>query len=348
MKKMILLFASAALTAAVSCDNTKMVYEEPGDMGRLSVEISLQGCSATRSAFTSETTEEKKITDIQLLIFHEDGSLAHYEDMGTETSAKDISLTRGDKTVWVVANADDLSYVMSLAYLEAMDIELEEYNDPDSGFVRAGSGTVTVGTNSSINIVISRFVSRIVLNRVTNDLPSSAGALTIDNAFISNVVGNQILSGWSEEPYLWYNQMGRETDAVSSSAIIDGIDYEASAPDLTFLSIYSSVKYGSSLSGVPYLYYSYPNSTEDDETGWTHEFTPRKTRLVVTASFDGNRYYYPVTISGRTERNNTYTVEMTITGPGSDDPDKPIVKDSFTATVTVQSWLGTTIYTETI
>ncbi len=346
MKNKFLLIVSALLTLAVSCNEAGNL-DQPGVMGELSINIAVDGCSMTKAAYTAETAAEKKITEVQLLIFHDDGSLAYYRNLGTSTSQDKISLVSGRKTVWAVANAGDLSKVKSLSDLEAIDIELAAHNDPGTDFVMAGSNTVNVGEISAVNVVMSRFVSRIVLNKVTNSLPSAAGTLTVNNAFLSNVVGNQTLADVADSPSDWYNQMGRETDAASSSAIIDGSGHPASAPALTFSQISRSVSNGSSLAGVPYLFYSYPNTTGSDLTGWSGNFSPRFTRLVVTASFGGNRYYYPVTVAGPTSRNNTYTVEMTITGPGSDDPDKPVSKDSFSATVTVQSWQGNTVYTET-
>ncbi len=339
-----------ALMAAVSCSKTVTPHAQPQapEIGSLSIDITLDGEMQTKAAYTTETTAEKKISSIQLLIFHADGSLAYYKNLGTSTSQSNISLTSGSKTVWAVANAGDLSSVKTLSALTATSIELAANNDPSSDFVMAGSNTVTVGSSTSVAITLSRFVSRIVLNKVTNGLPSAAGALTVNYAFLSNVVGNQTLAAGSDAPSTWYNKMGRKDGATSSSQIIDGSTYTATAPALTFKSIGSSVSNSSSLTGVPYLFYSYPNSTSTDANGWSTSFTARKTRLVVAATFGGTKYYYPVTITGPTARNNTYSVEMTITGPGSTDPDKPVEKSSFTATITTQSWQGNTVYTETI
>ncbi len=349
MKKILLSLAFVGVLAAASCSREPLFQEEHpfAETGNLSVNIVLDGDGLTRAAYTAETDSEKKLSDIQLLIFHADGKLAYYRDLGTSQSIDDICLTCGDKTVWVVANAPDLSSVGSLSELTAKSIELAENNDPDSDFVMAGHNSVTVGKDSSVGIVMTRFVSRIVLNRVTNGLPSAAGKLAVENVYLSNVVGNQTLAGGSDKPSLWYNQMGRQTDAVLSTAIIDGKTYMASAPKLTFRTVGASVNTNASLSGGPYLLYTYPNDATADVPGWSSGFTARKTCLVVTATLGGKRYYYPVAV-GPTVRNNTYTVEMNITGPGSEDPGKPVDKDSFKATITTQSWQGTTVYTETI
>ena len=48
------------------------------------------------------------------------------------------------------------------------------------------------------------------------------------------------------------------------------------------------------------------------------------------------------------ERNKTYTVGLTITGSGSDDPDKPVDKGSISVTLTVSGWAAGAVYDETI
>ena len=63
---------------------------------------------------------------------------------------------------------------------------------------------------------------------------------------------------------------------------------------------------------------------------------------------DGKVQYYPVVLSSALARNTTYTVGLTITGPGSDDPDKPVTKGSIAVTVTVDGWAAGAVYDETI
>ncbi|MBR5563584.1 MAG: hypothetical protein IKW11_05090, partial [Bacteroidales bacterium] len=76
-------------------------------------------------------------------------------------------------------------------------------------------------------------------------------------------------------------------------------------------------------------------------------FTARKTRLVVTATIGNIKYYYPVVID-TPARNTAYTVELTITGLGSTEPDKPVEKGTINASVTVEGWATGSIYNETI
>ena len=211
----------------------------------------------------------------------------------------------------------------------------------------AGSTTCTVSSTTTASISVRRLVARIALQKVNNSLPSSYGAITINNVTLINVVGNQNLNG-SASISTWYNKMGRKDGATASSQIIDGSTNAASCPTLTFKSVGSSVTNGGSLTpSTPYLFYTYPNNTTTDATGWTESFTARKTRLVVTATISGTKYYYPIVIDAPA-RNTAYTVELTITGLGSTDPDKPVVKGSINASVSVQGWSAGAVYEETI
>jgi hypothetical protein len=213
----------------------------------------------------------------------------------------------------------------------------------------AGSTSCTVSASAATaNISVSRLVARVALQKVTNQLPDGYGALTIDNVVLTNVAGNQNIAG-DATPATWYNKMGRKDGATESSQIIDGETNKASCEALTFKSVKQEVAHGSNLNiTTPYLFYSFPNSNTAGSTGWVNPFTARASRLVVTATIDGVKYYYPVTLSKKLERNKAYTVEITITGLGSTDPDKPIEKGGLTAAITVLDWVDGGSYGETL
>jgi hypothetical protein len=162
-----------------------------------------------------------------------------------------------------------------------------------------------------------------------------------------NVAGNQNLE-CTAAISKWYNKMGRKDGATSSSQIIDGTTNLASHPSLTFMSVSKTVANGSSLApATPYLFYTYQNNCTAEGSGWASTFSARKTRLVVTATIGGTKYYYPISIDSPT-RNTAYTVELTITGLGSSDPDILVEKGAITATVTVDPWQNGAVYNETI
>ena len=345
-------FIMAAIAAIVcSCEPEKDCLPcQEKKTATLNVSLDFEDDTHTKAtSYVTSQTYETTVNNVQILVFDSTGALNAYVDADKSVAGITINTTAGSKTVWAVVNGPDLSLVTTAAVLSSKAIDLGDNSTTASaGFVMAGSTTCTVSSSTTTAIItVNRFVSRVALAKVTNSLPDSYGSLTVNNVTLTNVVGNQNLAG-AATPSIWYNKMGRKDGATASSQIIDGSSYLASCPTLTFKSISSSVANGSSLTpSTPYLLYCYPNSTTTDATGWASSFTARKTRLVVTATISGTKYYYPVVID-TPQRNTAYTVELTITGLGSTDPDKPIQKGTISAIVSVQGWASGAVYEETI
>ena len=353
MRKTISILAMAAAVLC-SCDKNAdcVPCEDQQETGTLAVSLLFDEGAQTKAvtSFTTSQTYEKQVNKVQIFVFDESGKINIYKDAGTTQSNISISTTTGKKTIWAVVNGPDLSEVASLAELEDTAIDLAANSTTAAtGFVMAGSTSCTVSaTAATANISVSRLVARVALQKVTNQLPDGYGALTIDNVVLTNVAGNQNIAG-DATPATWYNKMGRKDGATESSQIIDGETNKASCEALTFKSVKQEVAHGSNLNiSTPYLFYSFPNSNTAGSTGWVNPFTARASRLVVTATIDGVKYYYPVTLSKKLERNKAYTVEITITGLGSTDPDKPIEKGGLTAAITVLDWVDGGSYEETL
>ena len=350
MKKTLFIMAAIAAMAC-SCDKNSDCEpcQEAETKATLNVSLDFEDEPQTRAtSYVTAQTYETKVNDVQVLVFDSTGALNAYVDADTKTSGISISTTAGSKTVWAVVNGPNLSSITTLSALQSTAVDLGANSTTETtGFVMAGSTTCTVGSSAATaSVAVKRLVARVALQKINNSLPGSYGALTVNNVTLINVAGNQNLAG-SASISTWYNKMGRENGG-SEPAIIDGVNCFASCPTLTFKSVGSSVANGGSLTpSTPYLFYTYPNSTSTDATGWTSTFTARKTRLVVTATIGGTKYYYPVVID-TPARNTAYTVELTITGLGSTDPDKPVQKGSITASVTVEGWASGAVYNETI
>ena len=342
---------TAIAAIACSCEPEKDCLPcQEEKTATLNVSLDFEDDNHTKAtSYVTSQTYETAVNNVQVLVFDSTGALNAYVDADKSVTGITINTTAGSKTVWAVVNGPDLSSVTTVSGLSAMAIDLGDNSTTASaGFVMAGSTTCTVSSSTATaSISVRRFVARVALAKVSNSLPDSYGSLTVNSVALINVVGNQNLAG-AATPSTWYNKMGRKDGATASSQIIDGSSYLASCPTLTFKSISSSVANGSSLTpSTPYLLYCYPNSTSTDAEGWSSSFTARKTRLVVTATISGTKYYYPIVIDAPT-RNTAYTVELTITGLGSTDPDKPVVKGSINASVSVQGWSAGAVYEETI
>ena len=351
MKKTLFIMAAIAAMAC-SCDKNAD-YEpcqEAETKATLNVSLDFEDEPQTRAtSYVTAQTYETKVNDVQVLVFDSSGALNAYVDADTKTSGISISTTAGSKTVWAVVNGPNLSSITTLSALQSTAVDLGANSTTETtGFVMAGSTTCTVGSSAATaSVAVKRLVARVALQKINNSLPASYGALTVNNVTLINVAGNQNIAG-SASVSTWYNKMGRKDGATATGQIIDGSTYVASHPTLTFKSVGTSVANGGSLTPTtPYLFYTFPNPTTSDGQGWSSSFTARKTRLVVAATIGGTKYYYPVVID-TPARNTAYTVELTITGLGSTDPDKPVQKGSITASVTVEGWASGAVYNETI
>lgn len=353
--KFITLIAACAALAACNKEpiDINPTIESQGE-GVITFSISAEQAPLTKavSAYTTAQTYESQVNKVQIFVFGSDGAINFYQNLGTKTSGS-ISTTSGAKTVWAVVNGPDLSSIGKLSDLQAKAVALSENSTTAAtGFVMAGSNSVTVanGTAANCAITVSRLVSRVALVNVINKLPSSYGAITIDRVFLSNVVGNQNLAG-NASASTWYNKEGRADESTRNAAhIIDGSTYKASCEALTFKNVAQSVANGATHTPTtPYLFYSFPNSSTTAPAGFKSTFAAQRSVLVVATTISGKQYYYPVVLDDATlDRNKTYTVGLTITGLGSEDPNQPVVKGNLSASITVSGWTAGAVYDETI
>ena len=303
---------------------------------------------------TTPTSGEQAISSLHFLVFDSNGNLDVYHKCSSEEiTAKKATITvkTGAKTVWALANLKDaeLGSVKTVTKLKAVQLVLSD--NTTSAFVMVGSADCTVSsgaTPATAKISLSRLVSRVTLASVKNSLPTAYGEITINRAFLSNVVGSCTIGGAQSSP-TWYNKEGvKDEETRNKSHIIDGSTYAATCPTLTFASLGSSVAAGSTASLAKH-FYGYPNSSTVAPNGFNSTFAAQRTVLVVVATINKSTYYYPVVLSSAVLAANTdYSVTLTISGLGSDEPNKPVVKGSLEASVTVSDWTTGTSYSTTI
>lgn len=359
MKKILLFLAAASLAGMAACNKSGAPAESvlPVDQAEGLITFSLAPSDGevpeTRAvtAYTTAQTYETKVNKVQILIFNSDGKLAGYKDNGTELTGS-ISTTAGTKTVWAVINGPSLASISTLSALQSTALDLSANSTAaNTGFVMAGSSSCNVTGSGSVpcNVSVSRLVSRVALVQVANALPPVYGALKVERIFLSNVVGNQNLAG-NATASTWYNKDGRADETTRNTAhIIDGSTYKASCEALTYKSVSQTINNGSSYDPGALLFYTFPNSSTVAPTGFSSTFSAKRSVLTVVATVDGKIQYYPVVLDNAVlERNKTYTVGLTITGAGSDDPDKPVDKGSITVNLTVAGWVAGATYDETI
>lgn len=350
MKKITIISALAAgLFSLAACNDTPVEFD--GTEG--SIDLSFNLPQATRA---DAQGNESNVEEVQMLLFNADEELYKYYQLTTaEISSRSAlfdHILAGSYSMYIVANGPDLSGCSSLDEMVETGINLDQYNSTTSTFVMEGHCNVTVtgGSTSDADISLSRYVSRIVLKKVINNLPEAYGNFTLTRAYVANAICEQNLGGsldCGDDVDNWYNKEGRmDEDERVASHIINGTAYTASAPNLTFAAIGQEIANNGNYASAKY-FYAYPNNSTTAPNGFHDTFTAQKTVLVIEGSFGGHTYYYPVVMSGNLARNTSYEVTATITGAGSNDPVVPVQNGSISLTITVENWLDGTSYTET-
>ena len=318
MKPTHALYLLAASLLLFSCEKPGPMEE--GLTGEVILSVDL-GPEATKAGnYTTELASERAVQSVEYFLFDSQGRLEAMIST-TGTSSVRTTVRTGSKTVWAVVNlpSSRFSDVKTLSQFEAKEVSFADFGA--SRFPMSGKKAgVSVSTGAvSVSIPVERFVSRICVAQVTNRLNGSLSGETINitNIFLENVVGNSRVTGTTPSSLLWYNQCGRKsTDRSKFIASPSDADY----PAFTFDgSSGATVGYGST-SDLYSCLYMFPNSATGTACGWTGTFTPRYTRIVIEASILGERYYYPLNLAD-VRRNNAYTLYLTITHPGSRDPD---------------------------
>lgn len=350
MKKTLMLAAAACALLSASCQkDIQEPKNETKEEGRISLSVKIDDDIMSKAPYLDEEDYETSVKNCQILVFDENGNLnLHHNVDDLDLTSIELTTTIGTKEIYAVINGPDLSETCeTFAEFAATEIDLgTNWRNTSIGFKMIGSATCEVSSSNVVTplIKVSRLTSRVVLQKITNNIPSAYGDLKINGIALTNVVGNQNILG-NAEITTWFNKGGRRPDG----SIIDFSNgYSADEYELTSIAINKTISLNSSWS-VPYLVYGYANNTAGDAYGWdgSSEFTARKTRLVVSADIDGTTYYYPITLN-KLERNTTYTIDLTITGFGSLDPDILVEKGSFNASVEISGWKTGDTYTETL
>lgn len=313
------IMAMAVMTAA-SCDQSAGQDETmPGQPAELTISIR----SGLPSKAASSSVDETAISGTQILIFRENGNLDAYASSTSATDIK-ISCTSGTRTIYAAANAPDLSDILSLDDFKSRRTALED-NSTDSFVMVSEANTVNAPQSSGVVIEVHRLVARVSISKVSVKFASSAyqnEELKVTRLYLVNAAGDAAYGGTSS-PQVWFNKM------KYSASDADGLIYEDIADDaVTEASPYTATSY----------FYTYPNDTETDVSGESSGFSARYTRLVIETTLSGTTYYYPVSIPG-IESNHTYEIKnLTITRPGSLDPDIPVSYDTCSFSITVRDW----------
>ena len=323
------IFLAAVLTAALACACGQKMTEPSREKTigeEMTLDVSIPVPSGTK---VTDVTSEGKVNSLQVFVFRKDGVL---EAEARETAQTlSLSCTSGEKDVYAVVNAPQITGVKTLDNLKSKVSSLSE-NTPSS-FVMSGEKTVTLSGPTSVEIEVKRLVARVGIRKITNNFTLEqyrTGAAKIKGIYLLNAQSSsKYLGGLPSLP--WAN-LHTFNSATMPNLLYSGV-------------MDTALNYGTPYESANY-FYCYPNPTADDssEAGSGARFT----RLVVELDVNGKSYYYPVSIPS-IERNKSYEItELTITRLGSGSPDDPVSSLNATFTLKVADWDEISTLTPTI
>ena len=271
---------------------------EPTEGGIL-LTIGLEVPPGSRATGTSDEAEDA-VRDLQVLVFAEGGTLETYgRSSGGEITLK---CRLGEKEVWALVNSPDASGLKSLQGMRDFSIPLSSNTASSLAMAGCKAVTVTAGHNSD-TISVSRLCAKVVLKGISIDMTSDylrGESMTLQRIFMTNVPADYLPGGGSDMSGVWYNKMGYRGEWDPLLCDVVGIELNGA---------YS----------VQHSFYVYPNSADEDVRGGT--WSPRATRMVIEALFQGRTCYYVLDLPD-TESNHSYVFSgVTLTRPGSDDPE---------------------------
>ena len=342
MKKYICIFAAVVALSACSKDGINESYKN----GPVTLEMKVQSYDALTKAYVSGTSD-LALDKVQVMVFDNQGVLEATTDLASSGSSLQLDVAPGAKTIWAVGNVPSKINANSLTELQSQEYDLSD--NSVTKLIMSKSKTQTITQSGLIEITLDRLACKIVLEKIIRNFSEPLYAdlpLTVKRIFLSNVASVANLSAIPGNPRGFVVQKGviANLSAAEKALLVDeGLN---------------AVLYDGQSYDTVHTFYAYPNGVLNDEFGGS-TFHARRTRLVVECEYNGNTCYYPITLPGVQnnsrgvlERNKVYRITtLTLTRPGSPDPDVPDDQVSSiqtcTFSVTAEPWSSGHTYTET-
>ncbi len=303
-----LLFAGCSKTPDVSMTPPAEKLLESDEGENCSIHIRVQAPD-TKTALAQ--TDDNAISNLQVLVFRENGSL----DIYAQANGDELTLqcTSGKRDIYAFVNTSSLSDICSINELEAFTFNLGDSSP--TALPMSGNVSETIHENTVLSIEVSRMVCKIILKEVVINLPDSYNDALLDirRIFIANAVSGIRLDGTITH---WANKISYNGDVptmLSEDEPSPG-DWELSPIDnQTFNRVF----------------YAFANNTASDSQ--SAAWSPRYTRLVIQCALSNEMgalgyspCYYPVPLPDLKANHcyiiNRYTVSRSGLQNPYDDP----------------------------
>lgn len=320
--KRILIFAAAAMTL-LACQKNNPVNVPAEDTGMLSISLT-QGDAVTKAAYTNVLDEEKAEKKVSVLVFSKrNNRLDAYKEIASTSAECKFRLTTGEKIVYAVVNGPSLASVTSIDELKAVVDNLASTTIAANGLTMIGTtnATVSLASEATVEVAVNRLVSRVVINKIENNLPAQYGKIRVESVFLANAYSKSTLGGTPSEMV----NVDGYADAAKTSPIGKNGTQGLCAAYL-FKTVGQDILVGSSLD-TPYILYAQPNSTDV------------LTKFLIYVTYGGDLSgYYPIPLKNKLEANTTYTLSVKLNNPPVPNPDDPFELNGLNVTIKVNNW----------
>lgn len=265
----------------------------------------------------TDISGEDAVQNLQVYVFNTSGNIEKYgTDEGNHVT---LTCTTGDKKIAALVNAAPLQ-VSTLSELQNAKSQLEQ--NAKGKLVMAGCKDEILTTSTTVTVAVTRLAAKIVLKSIKTDFSLAQHKtlpFVVNNIYVQNVSGECAYMADLASTGLWYNKAKLEADCPAF---------------LADKGLGMSLNNGETYS-TAHSFYCYQNTTATDSRSET--WSPRFTRLVVEATLGGVTYYYPKTFT-EIRKNTVYTVNLTVTQPGTTNPDDNDFKINEGFEVEINPW----------
>lgn len=283
--------------------------------------------SETKSTESQTLERDNAINRLDVFVFDNSSpSSAAYQKLDTykrfeggDLADIELTTTTGRKTICIIANSHQAAYPSIVDMESFRSLVTRLVNEQFGDFTMYGETDVEVGLNTTVSVLLQRFVSKVVVTSVKTAFsgPYTDMSMTECKLYLINVHGDKfVYDGSRTSVPVVLNEGALVSEDVNGTMEAGLIMDSISEP------------IGKSGHTVTHYLYCYANETDD---------ISKSTKLVLQANIDGVTYYYPIPVNqvgyGYSQankhygisRNTVYSFGITVTRPGSIEPNEPVV-----------------------
>ena len=350
---------------------------EPVTEGNATISVVLKTSNPNRAFGVSD--DESKVAKLTVMVYNGEQQEA-IKSAENATKVEDIKCSAGQRTLVVMANTGAMELVgKTLAEVKALTTELTAENQEATGLImtaepktivlKAGKNYIGYSGNGEGNHIendplkIKRVHARMAFTEIKVQMSaaydniytfvpekiygliakkqSNLFGATLVNADANYLTGSLTTfngaytpTNYANVPWLSHDYVAPTADAPQGFYVLEN-DYSANSGTIhpTILCVYGKLqKNGADLTGTDLAAAQAANWVDGQG----------KTYYPVLVNFNSNNYTYDsnYTPKNKIERNHKYNIKLTITGPGTNNPENPITESAhLNVQCTVAEWV---------